>query len=1186
MYLKSIEVQGFKSFANKILFEFHNGITGIVGPNGSGKSNVGDAVRWVLGEQSAKSLRGASMQDVIFSGTENRKPMGFASVSITMDNSDHKLPIEFDEVTVTRRVYRSGESEYRINGSACRLKDINELFYDTGIGKEGYSIIGQGQIDKILSGKPEERRELFDEAVGIVKFKRRKAAAQKKLEDERQNLVRVNDILSELTRQLTPLEKQAETAKIYLKKRDELKVLDVNMFLLEMEESRTELAALEEKLAISERDLKENSQKYESIRIEYDRLEEKIGGLDGQIDSERARNNENQLKRQQLAGQMEVLREQIRSVETSRKNQLERLETIEKDLTERKKELEASRLELNGLKEERKQAQEEEEDTSVENDAIEASISHLNREIEGDKSEIIRILNQRASTKGKIQRYDTMMEQNQIRRAEVSQRLLRLRSEENEQEDSLKELQEKYETVSEKIEDLTEESRTYEEAVEKIRRELVRQNQQAEQGQTAFHREASRLESLKNITERYDGYGNSIRRCMEQKSREPGLLGVVADLIKVEKAYEVAIETALGGSIQNIVTSDEDTAKRMIDFLKKNKFGRATFLPLTSVGLRGGFTDNGALKEPGVIGLASTLVQADQQYEGLVRYLLGRVVVADTIDHAVALARKYRYSLRIVTLEGELLSPGGSMTGGAFKNSSNLLGRRREIEELEESVKLLKKDLDALNQAIDENRSKRNALRDKIAALAEKLQKEYLVQNTAKMEISQMESRRDETASGYHHLKDEAVEIETQMAEIKEEKHRIQEELDASVKQEQELNDRIEKNQKALKEEQANLTEQKQRFENVHLKLAGFLQKEDFLKQNTSRIEREVRTLNEEKVSVQKKMEDGEKETLEKEENLKKIQETIDSGADVQKEAEEKIRVLTEEKNTCMVTQKGFFTEREALTEQKSLLDKENFRLSARQEKLVESRDARINDIWEQYELTPGSAREMKREEYQEMNQLKKAVLDLKNEIRSLGSVNVNAIEEFKEISERHSFLKGQHDDLVESEKALLGVIDDLDAGMRRQFEENFVKIQTEFDKAFRQLFGGGHGKLELVEGEDILEAGVRIIAQPPGKKLQNMILLSGGEKALTAIALLFAIQNLKPSPFCLLDEIEAALDESNVARYANYLHKLTKNTQFIIITHRRGTMAAADRMYGITMQEKGVSALVSVNLIEDDLDE
>ena len=1186
MYLKSIEVQGFKSFANKILFEFHNGITGIVGPNGSGKSNVGDAVRWVLGEQSAKSLRGASMQDVIFSGTENRKPMGFASVSITMDNSDHKLPIEFDEVTVTRRVYRSGESEYRINGSACRLKDINELFYDTGIGKEGYSIIGQGQIDKILSGKPEERRELFDEAVGIVKFKRRKAAAQKKLEDERQNLVRVNDILSELTRQLGPLEKQSETAKIYLKKRDELKVLDVNMFLLEMEESRTELEALEEKLAISERDLKENNQKYEKIRTEYDRLEEKITHLDGQIEGERARNSENQLKRQQLAGQMDVLREQIRSVETSRKNQLERLEIIEKELEERKKELESSRQEFTDLKEERKKAQEEEEDTSVENDVIEASISHLNREIEGDKNEIIRILNQRASTKGKIQRYDTMMEQNQIRRAEVSQKLLRLRSEENEQEDSLKELQEKYETVSDRIEELTEESRTYEDAVEKLRQELMTQNQQAEQGQTAFHREASRLESLKNITERYDGYGNSIRRCMEQKAREPGLLGVVADLIKVEKAYEVAIETALGGSIQNIVTADEETAKRMIDFLKKNKFGRATFLPLTSVGLRGGFTDNGALKEPGVIGLASTLVRADQEYEGLVRYLLGRVVVVDTIDHAVALARKYRYSLRIVTLEGELLSPGGSMTGGSFKNSSNLLGRRREIEELEESVKLLRKDLDALNQSIDKNRSRRNALRDKIAALAEKLQKEYLVQNTAKMEISQMEARRDETASGYHHLKDEAVEIETQMAEIKEEKLRIQEELDASVKQEQELNERIERNQKALEEERANLTEQKQRFENVHLRLAGFLQKEDFLKQNTSRMEREVRSLNEEKLSVQKKLEDGETETLQKEENLKKIQESIDSGAGIQKETEEKIKALTEEKNTCMVTQKGFFSEREALTEQKSLLDKENFRLSARQEKLAEIRDSRINDIWEQYELTPGSAKELKREEYQEMNPLRKAVADLKNEIRSLGSVNVNAIEEYKELFDRHGFLKEQHDDLVESEKVLLGVIDELDAGMRRQFEENFVRIQTEFDKAFRQLFGGGHGKLELVEGEDILEAGVRIIAQPPGKKLQNMILLSGGEKALTAIALLFAIQNLKPSPFCLLDEIEAALDESNVARYANYLHKLTKNTQFIIITHRRGTMAAADRLYGITMQEKGVSALVSVNLIEDDLDE
>lgn len=526
------------------------------------------------------------------------------------------------------------------------------------------------------------------------------------------------------------------------------------------------------------------------------------------------------------------------------------------------------------------------------------------------------------------------------------------------------------------------------------------------------------------------------------------------------------------------------------------------------------------------------------------------------------------------------------MTGGAFKNSSNLLGRRREIEELESSVKLLRKDLDELNRSIDKNRSERNVLREKITAIAEKLQKDYLVQNTAKLEISQMESRRNETTSDYHHLKDEAVEIETQMAAVKEEKQKIQAELDESVKLEQELNDRIDKCQSDLEKERSSQAEQKRYFENIHLRLANFQQKEEFLKQNLSRIEGEIKGFEEEKQSVEKRMEEGQKEAVEKENNLQKIKETMEAGADIEKEFEEKIKNLTEKKNACSASQKGFFDERESLSEQKSLLDKENFRLSARKEKLLEGRDSRINDMWEEYELTPKSAVDLKKEDLTDKVDLKKQVQALKNEIKSLGSVNVNAIEEFKELSERHGFLKGQHDDLEESEKALLDVIEDLDAGMRKQFEENFARIQIEFDKAFKQLFGGGHGKLELVEDEDVLEAGIRIISQPPGKKLQNMMQLSGGEKALTAIALLFAIQNLKPSPFCLLDEIEAALDESNVSRYANYLHKLTKNTQFIIITHRRGTMAAADRLYGITMQEKGVSALVSVNLIEDGLEE
>ena len=760
MYLKKIEVQGFKSFANKIVFQFHNGITGIVGPNGSGKSNVADAVRWVLGEQRAKQLRGASMQDVIFAGTENRKPLGYAHVAITLDNSDHKLPIDYEEVTVARRVYRSGESEYLINGTVCRLKDVNEMFYDTGIGKEGYSIIGQGQIDKILSGKPEERRELFDEAVGIVKFKRRKYTAQKKLEDEKQNLVRVNDILSELTKQLGPLERQAETAKIYLKKKAELKTYDVNMFLMEMDRVRGQLKETESKLGISEHEMEATKSAYENTKVEYEKLESDIEILERHIEEEKEKTTQNQMRMQQLEGQINVLKEQINTARLSKEHQQNRIQVIQREIANKEQQKETEETGLQELKTELSKAQAEEADSRLEADALSASLSYLEKEIENGKNEIISLLNQRASTKAKLQRYDTMLEQVQIRKAELSQRILRLKSEESEQEDTLTEQKEKFEAVNGIIEELLKESSGYEEKTNRIQQELIAQNKKVEVGQTAYHREASRLESLKNITERYDGYGNSIRRVMEQKSKENGLLGVVADLVKVPQTYETAVETALGGSIQNIVTEDENTAKRMIAFLKCNKYGRATFLPLTSIGNRTSFNQERALKEEGVIGLASSLVEADKKYAGLVKYLLGRTIVADNIDHAIALNRKYQHSLRIVTLEGESLNPGGSMTGGAFKNSSNLLGRRREMEELAESVELLKKDLEELRQGIDENRRVRNEYRNKIVALNEKLQQQYIIQNTAKLKISQMESKQDETRKGFSQLKIESKDIE------------------------------------------------------------------------------------------------------------------------------------------------------------------------------------------------------------------------------------------------------------------------------------------------------------------------------------------------------------------------------------------------------------------------------------------
>ena len=610
MYLKSIEVHGFKSFAQKINFEFHNGITGIVGPNGSGKSNVGDAVRWVLGEQSAKQLRGGNMQDVIFSGTETRKPLSFASVAITLDNSDHKLPVDYNEVTVTRRLYRSGESEYLINGSSCRLKDIQEMFYDTGIGKEGYSIIGQGQIDKILSGKPEDRREMFDEAAGIVKFKRRKNTTIKKLEEEKRNLVRVTDILNELTKQLGPLEKQAETAKIYLSRRDELRNLDVNLFLLEYDHAGRLLQELEDKLGNAEQELKETTEEFDRTKTEYDRLEKELEELNRHLDDLKEKQQENALQKQQYESRIKILEEQISAGKQNTEHYESRMNVLKGDLEKRNQEKEKLSGERTELRAQKKEIQKTLDEGQKQMEKILSNVEDCTRAVEDGKNEIIELLNSRATTKGKAQRFDAMMEQLEIRKAEISKKVLVLKTEEETLSGEKTKAEHTYKSVSSSIRSMNEECVRLDGEVRELQEKIKEQNKQMETGQAAYHREASRLESLKNITERYEGYGNSIRRVMEQKRREPGIRGVVADIIQVQKNYELAIETALGGSIQNIVTDNEQTAKRMIDFLKKNRYGRATFLPLSNISGKGGIQKEEVFREPGVIGAADTLVRA------------------------------------------------------------------------------------------------------------------------------------------------------------------------------------------------------------------------------------------------------------------------------------------------------------------------------------------------------------------------------------------------------------------------------------------------------------------------------------------------------------------------------------------------------------------------------------------------
>ena len=1185
MYLKSIEIQGFKSFANKIVFEFQNGITGIVGPNGSGKSNVADAVRWVLGEQSAKQLRGSKMEDVIFAGTEARKPVGFAYVSITFDNEDHALPVEYNEVTVTRKVFRSGESEYQLNGHSCRLKDITELFYDTGIGKEGYSIIGQGQIDKILSGRPEERRELFDEAAGIVKFKRRKAASIKKLENERENLVRVNDILKELEKQVGPLEKQSEKAKEYLKLKQDLKIRDVNAFLMESDEIRISLKECEEKSLIAANDLKAANEEYDSTKAEYDSLEIQLNEINNSIETTNTLLSNTEIEKQRLDGVINVYAEQIKTIQANSVHYTNRLSDISKSIDEKKESLSKLDEEKQSLAESLTSYEEKRAEAKKKHDEILNSIEEINKNIEDYNNKIIDVLSLKTKTTADNQKFQTMLEQKNIRKAELNSIIIQKKSEENLADNSINEFSDQLVKADNKINNLTEQINDVNQGIFTNKNKITELTSIIDKEQTQYHREKSKLESLIAITERYDGYGNSIRKIMELKETNSGILGVIADIIKVEKKYETAIETALGGTIQNIVTDNEKTAKELIAYLKDNKLGRATFLPITSVSGKNTYESEPCMQEKGVIGLASSLVRVDFEYTKLAKYLLGRILVVDNIDNALSIAKKYKYSLRIVTLEGEQLNPGGSMTGGAFKNASNLLGRRREIEELKKDVADVSKSLNEHKSLISELRKSVASLREQNDSLNKAMREAQVEKNTIVMNLNSATNRRDEIISSLADINSQIADVEREITEISGNLSNASDSLASLDSINEESKNEIESLNSLLAEKKLEEAAVNDSFDNIKLQFSSLLQKDSFIDENKERINQEIRELKAEADDIQLKMASTNEEISAKNSEILQVKEKIAVSSKQIEDCKTKIESLKEKRNNYTNSHKVFFDKRESISGRISDLDKEVYRLNATKEKLEESLDVLTDYMWDEYELTYSYAIEYKNEEFSSLTAIKKEINTLKSSIRALGDVNVNSIEEYKEVNERYQFLKSQHDDLIEAENSLVKIIDELDQGMRVQFQQKFDEIKVEFDKVFKELFGGGHGTIQLVDDEDILECGILIISQPPGKKLQNMMQLSGGEKALTAISLLFAIQNLKPSPFCLLDEIEAALDDSNVARFANYLHKLTRHTQFIVITHRRGSMSAADRLYGITMQEKGVSTLVSVDLIADDLE-
>lgn len=1184
MYLKSIEVYGFKSFANKIIFEFKDGITGIVGPNGSGKSNVADAVRWVLGEQSAKQLRGSKMEDVIFSGTENRKPVSAAYVAITFDNKDKRLPVDYEEVTVARRVYRSGESEYILNGTNCRRRDIVELFMDTGIGKEGYSIIGQGQIEKILSGKPEDRRELFDEAAGIVKYKKNKEATQKALEQERQNLERVTDILRELEKQMGPLSKQSETAKRYLSLRDQLREREARHFVEWNGQLTKALEELNKKLSIVREDLAEKNSQYDKTREEYQQIEAKIEALEQSISDATQEIHGYVLAREKAEGQIQVLEEQIHTAkvneEHKKSNEARLLSTIEA----REQEKENLLLEQEGilLEEENLYNQKADEEKALL--LIQDRMKDVKDLLLEHQMKVQSLLGEEAGKKVSMNRYEVMEEQLHYRTSQIMQKNLEavsqidiLKEDLDICQEDLKETEKALATAKEALTQCETQMQEYRQRERQLNDTYQRSNEQ-------FQRERSKLETLRNMAERYDGYGNSIKKVMEQKKHYPGIVGVVADIIHVKKEYETAIETALGGSIQNVVTDTERTAKAMIEHLKQNRFGRATFLPLDAI-KGSSFKRTEILGEAGVIGIASDLIEVKPEHKNLISHLVGRILVMDTIDSALQVARKYGYSFRIVTLEGESLSPGGAMTGGAFRNSSNLLGRHREMEDLKQSVATLQHTIVVAKEELEKIKNLSEELMRKEQKAREEYQEQLLAKNQFTMELEKISEQMEEQERIITSLNREKQDIHVQLSQIEKNKEEIRETQQALASVQDEMGVKEEELNQKLSEEQESESAAQEAMMQIQMKLTALEQKKLFFQENKERIQTEILRAKEEYAKEQRDSYEMKEKQQELRGEIEKLRMEILHYQQVREEKEaEKIK-QSQQKEAYLQQNKGFFTKREELSREINGLDKEEYRLSGRLAKGEQELEDLKLYMWESYEMTLSGAKDyFKEEEEISFGDLKSMISDLKKKINALGPVNVHAIEDYKETLERYEFLKGQYTDIQVAEGKLLDIIKELDEAMKKQFQEKFKEINEMFQIVFSELFGGGRGTLELMEEDNLLETGIRITAQPPGKKLQNMMQMSGGEKSLTAIALLFAIQNLKPSPFCLLDEIEAALDDSNVDRFASYLKKLTKDTQFIVITHRRGTMTAADMLYGITMQEKGVSTLISVDLIEKDL--
>lgn len=1182
MKLKKLELYGFKSFAQRTEIVFDEGITGIVGPNGSGKSNIGDAVRWVLGEQSAKTLRGASMSDVIFNGTQKRKPLSYCEVSLVFDNDDHALAMEAAEVMVTRRVYRNGESEYYLNRTACRLKDVVDLFRDTGIGKEGYSIIGQGRIDEILSRKSEDRRQVFEEAAGIVKFKARKEEADKKLQRTLENLERVDDILDELTKRLKPLEEQSRNARVYLELSTELKDLDLNLFLIRSDRARARLSELESELltvqtilADTESNLTDKTTRRDETQNRIDQLEEAITKARTELMECAEHVHESQKKISALQSRRETRSENRQRIVREQEEAQERLAEIEKDHARIQADVEKQHSLIADAEQILRATQEAAEKAQAKEKEADAAL-------ETQKAAVIDQMNRLSDVRNDKTRLNTMQAQMETRLTEI--------------EESGGALQEQKAALREALTAVEKQLETENQHQQQCQEKLAQARQASDEADTAYanlradvekqsadmQAAASRHNVLTEMTRDMEGYNMAVRRAMTYAKQRglTGVKGVLAQLMTVPQAYETAIDMALGAAQQNIVTDTEETAKELINYLRQNRLGRATFLPMSAIRGKTLYgNERNALKLPGCLGVASELVQCAPEYRGIVENLLGRTVIADNLDHGIPIMRAGNHAFRLVTLEGDVMHSGGSMTGGSAQSKvSNLLSRERELKELTAKLQTGRAELDKCRQELTQRQQTAQEKRQKVSDAVNALHQQEIA-------VAREQARRESVSADLNtHLQrmqeteQARVQLHQSLEDIRQQLETIEHQRTGAQGDQSAMEQKTIEMQNALVKARAEASAENDRL------MVRTLQLSD-LRHGLSDLERDEAHAQQDQAQILREQERRE-QLLHEMDELDAIDEN-----DMKREEAESARRQKEQLRQESAAQAIEQRRSQAQSDLRDILsDMENLHEAYNRdsEKLhkTELAKARIegdqknlqNRIWDTYKLTYAGAEEFRRTPFDEKESDCRAA-ELQGQIRALGTVNVGAVEEYAETKARVDDLTAQQQDLKRAEMDLRELIERLLIQMRSTFVENFSKMQGYFAETFTRLFGGGHAELKLMDPDDPLNCGIEVNAQPPGKKLQLLSLLSGGERALTAIAILFAMLKLKPTPFCILDEIEAALDDANIGYYADYLKEYSKGTQFIVVTHRKGTMERCNSLFGVAMEEQGVSRMVSVSL-------